>query len=333
VRRTGALLLLTASTIVAGAAPAGAQLTSSRYIAVLPFQSSAADSTLAAELYRSFLAGVRPGSFLRLLPPESVDRAVGEGGVRGVLASAWTLQDYASRSGSAFIIGSVVSRTDEGGIELTSAVYAQDDGKVIRVSSQDYGSTGEALAGMDGFARRMSHPRNLTSTDTAFFYSVIVPGLGQLSQGKWKHALASVSLVGLAALYAVTTPDATIYTVPAGRFVIDWDSGLQRWIYTVGGVEYERETFYTVRYDEMRRAERSRRQQRDAETRRDRAKALLVGAWILNVFDTLYLAGRPVDTTRFFQLVSELEPDQDGPLRFSLRLHFPIPGKAGRGGR
>jgi hypothetical protein len=322
--RAGFAIILAAA-ILTGAPPAMAQLTSSRYIAVLPFQSSAADSTLAAELYRDFLAGVRPLSFLRLLSPEAVNQAVGESGVRGVLASSFALGDYAVRSGSAFIIGGVVSRTDDGAIEVTSAVYAQDDARILRISSQTYGSPNEALADMDSFARRISQPRNLTSSDTAFFYSVFVPGLGQLSQGNWKHALASASLVGLAALYSVAAPHPGVYSVPSGRFSIDWDNGLQRWTYSVGGVEYDRETFYTIRYDEMARAARSPQEQRDAESYRNRAKALLVGAWVVNLFDTLYLASRPVDSRRFFQLVSGLEPSPDGPLRLSLRLLFAIP--------
>ncbi len=329
-RQFRAVAILLVAATLAGVPPARAQMTSSRNIAVLPFQSTAADSTLAAELYRGFLAGIRPLSSLRLLPPATVDWAVGEIGVRGVLASTTALGEYAVRSGSAFVIGGVVSRTGEGAVEVTSAIYAQDDGSVLQVGSQTYDSPSEALADMNRFARRMSHPRNLTSSDTAFFYSVFVPGLGQLSQGNWKHALASASLVGLAALYSASAPPPDLFSIPAGRFSIDWDNGSQQWTYSVGGVAYDQESYYAIRFDEMERAERSLKQRGDAENYRKRARALFLGAWILNVIDTLYLASRPVDSRRFFQLVTELETGPSGLLDFSLRLRFNIPEKERR---
>jgi hypothetical protein len=332
-RRFRAVAILLVAAILAGAPPAWAQMTSSRNIAVLPFQSTAADSTLAAELYRGFLAGIRPLSSLRLLPPGAVEQAVGATGVRSALANTTALGEYAVRSGSAFVIGGVVSRTEEGAIEVTSAVYAQDDGRVLQVGSQTYDTPSEALDGMDRFARRMSHPRNLTSSDTAFFYSVFVPGLGQLSQGSWKHALVSASLVGLAALYSAAAPEPDFFSVPAGRFSIDWDDVSEHWRYSVGGVVYDRESYYTIRFDEMKRAERSLGQRREAEDYRKRAKALFVGAWILNVFDTLYLASRPVDSGRFFQLVTGLEPGPSGLLDLTLRLRINFPEKERREGR
>ena len=303
-----------------------AQLTSNRNVAILPFICEPADSLLANLLQKRFLAGIRASAFLIVMDSDEIRQSLQETQVTDVLKSGHAMGEYAEETNSAFVIGGVVRREESGGLSVSIIVYGQDDSEIISVESGTYPDEVSALAGVESIARKLSHPRNLTPSDTSFFYSLFLPGSGQISRGRWEHAALSIGLLSAAIVYGLRTPAPDPYTIPEGHFREEWDQDTRIWSFYVGGTEVD-----WIEYDKaykaaLAHAGRASKQRRAVENRRRRAVGYIIGAWMFNLLDTLLISRRNVDGGPFFdQVESAIVADPQTlrlGIRFSIRLPF-----------
>lgn len=324
--RRGGLFLTAMVFLVANSCPYGdtcGQLTSSSKVTVLPFLSGPADSTLADEVRTGFLLGLRPGLGLRI-------EATGAQDLRGphlkeMLASANALGDYSQDSGSAFLVGGVVHRTPDGGLEVASVVYGQDDQAIRAVVVQTIPQGSPGNAGNE-LGRRLSQPRYFSPADTPFFYSLLVPGAGQLSMGYPGHALAAVVMVAAPLAYGLATPDPDPFVIDFGYYVRRWNYITRDYDYYLGGDQVS-ESIYLEALGIAQDHARAAASERDAaKTRRRVATGLAVLGYVLNVADTLFLSRRRVDASPFFEILDRIELDwsASGPVTARAGLRIPI---------
>lgn len=303
-----------------------AQLTSNRNVAVLPFVSNPADSTLAQHLYRRFMAQMRSGAFLKVMEADGIRQSLGETDVSDVLKSGHTMGEYAESTNSAFVIGGVIQREASGAVMVTIAVYGQDDSEILMMESRMYTDEASALTGIESLAKKISHPKNLTSYDTAFFYSLLMPGAGQISRGKWGHAALSVGLLSAAVMYGLSTPTPDHYVIPHGRYREEWDEAAYKWRFYVGGTEVNWIEYEIANDADRAHASRALNERRAAERRRERAVGFVIGAWIFNLIDTLLISRRNVEGKPFFDQVESAisvypQTSQLG-IGFTIRFYF-----------
>lgn len=311
---------------IVGPDAALAQLTSDRNVAILPFISEPADSLLAHHLYQRFLAGIRPSAFLIVMDSDVIHQSLQETQASDVVRSGHAMSVYAERNNSAFVIGGVVRREASREIKISTVIYGKDDNKIISVESRTYPDEVSALAGVESLARELSHPRNLTPSDTSFFYSLLLPGSGQISRGEWGHAALSIGLLSAAIIYSLGIPDPDPYTIPQGYLRQEWDYVTRKWSFYVGGIEVDWIEYDKAYISAHARAGRAADQRRAVQSRKSRAVKYILGAWIFNLIDTLLISRREVDGKPFFDQVEsaiKVYPQTSRlGIRFSIRLPF-----------
>lgn len=321
--------LLLATLLAAGLpAPAGAQLTSSRKVTVLPFLSSPADSTLARQLYRDFLGSIQAARRNLMIPGESETiRSLDREPIGSLVTSTGSLSSFSDRTGSAFVIGSALRRLPDGGVEVGTMVYGKEDQSLRAVEMRRFDDPDAAVRGVVALAEHIAHPRNLSPSDTPFFYSLLLPGAGQASLGRWDHAILSLGFVAGSVVYGLSTPDADLFAIDHNYYRERWDYAAQQYRYYLGQVEVTEEEFnavFAVAQDHARRALSERRAR---AVRKRRATAMVAAAWVLNIADTLFLTRRRVDGRPFFTLTDSITgrtgpvPDLQLGLRFTLLFH------------
>jgi hypothetical protein len=321
--------ILLAAMLAAGlSTPAGAQLTSSRKVTVLPFLSSPADSTLARQFYRDFLGSIRATRDNLMIPGESETLlSLEREPIGSLVTSTGSLSSFSARTGSAFVIGSAVRRLPDGGVEVGTMVYGREDESLRAVEMRRFDDAGAALSGVVALAGQIAHPRNLTPSDTPFFYSLLLPGAGQASLGRWDHALLSFGFVAGSVVYGMTTPDADPFSIDHGYYRERWDYAAQQYRYYLGLVEVSEDEFNTVFAEAQDHARRALAERRARDVRKRRATAMVAAAWVLNIADTLLLTRRRVDGRPFFALTNSITgraeplPDLQLGLRFTLPIH------------
>lgn len=183
------------------------QMTSSRNVAVLPLLSASRDSSLAEELYRQMVNIMGSAVVGRNVNLDLVGQALKNHEIAGILSNVTKMGEYSREAGAAFLIGGGLRRQPEGALMVSMAVYGVDDGRVLASRSQSFTDTASAKNGVIKIVRAISKPRVLTPSDTPVFYSIFIPGSGQLMMGKPIHALVCSGLVVWAFLsYRDPTP-------------------------------------------------------------------------------------------------------------------------------
>jgi len=292
-----------------------AQTPTSQPVRVLPAFCAPADSGFAVLLQRRFVTGIRPSQFLHLLSLKEVTATVRADELRRTIGSVAGMREYSDLHPAGFLIGTVIGRDDEGNIALSTALYGYEEETLLAVRSQAFADTAQALARIHLLARELTHPRNFSLGDEAFFYSLILPGSGQAHLGKWAHAALSAGLVGVAVLYGVTTPEPDQYRLPDYYFKQVWEYS-EGWRFFVAGQEVSHDEYFDAYQVAVLHKDRAERQ------REDRLTFL---AWLFNLADTLLVSRPGVDGTPFFDLVASvqtrtpLEPESD------IRFHLCIP--------
>jgi hypothetical protein len=306
------LFAMVSLTILSLASPVSAQLTSSRTAAFLPFISAPRDSLLAREIFDRFLGAIRPSATVHRLTEEETVRSLRDRAISDVVNSPTDIARFAYDGGHAFVVAGLVERPSRGGLNLAALVYVQDDQSFRISETRWFSDEATARAGTPDLARTISHPRNFTPSDTAFFYSLIAPGAGQFSLGRWKHGLFFSGMAATSLVYMVTTPEPDRFEVSPEDFRRQYDWRDQSYHYFAFG----REVTY-AEYDAMFReaqvhSTRAREERRRAKVRRNRGTALLIGTWLVNIVDTLLLSQNEANTGPFFSLVQSIREGPSG---------------------
>ena len=281
-------------------------------VMVLPVSVPDGRDDLADRLTAGLRSAVRLTNGQRLSTPEEIASQLGRSSVRTVLSSVSELFEFSELGGTPFIIGGRAQILDDGRIEVSVMLFSREEKAVHAVESAIFSDEEAAVAGISALTFELTHPRNYSPADTAFFYSLILPGMGQLNQGEPLHAALSAGAVLAAILYGTTTPRPDQYR-------LNWDSyqavpvwGTDVYRFMIYDTEVSEEEFYTRLTADRIRNMRAIDQRRMVENRRKRTGYLLAGAYILNLFDTLILTRRKVDTGSFFTRL-ELVPDLASP--------------------
>ncbi len=175
-------------------APVHAQMTSSRSVAVLPLVASSSDSALAAVLDQRLIETITPALQRRGLQLELVGQDRTPRQIARLITQPMDLQKFTRSHEAAFLIGGGLHRLPEGDLLATLILFCLDERKIIASEWQTFSTTEEAVAGIREMADQIARPRTLTPTDTPIFYSMVVPGMGQLMVEQPVHAIACAGL-------------------------------------------------------------------------------------------------------------------------------------------
>jgi len=289
-----------------------AQVSYLEQVMVLPVSVPTGRDDLADRLTTGLRSAVRLSGGQRLSTQEEVTDQLGRRSVRTVLSSVSQLFEFSELGGTSYIIGGKAHIFDDGRVEVSVMLFSRDEKAVHAVESAIFSGEEAAVAGISALTSELTHPRNYAPADTAFFYSLVLPGMGQLNQGEPLHAAISAGAVLAAILYGATTPR-------SDQFRLNWDSykavpvwGTDEYRFMIYDTEVSEEEFYSKLSVDRIRNIRAIDQRRSVENRRKRAGYLLAGAYILNLFDTLILTRRKVETGSFFTRL-ELVPDLSSP--------------------
>jgi len=306
------------------APPIQAQSDDGKRITIIPFMGAPGDSLLAGQLYRHFLGGIRTSASIKVVGEQEVSRSLESSRIADVMASTAAMDMYALSSGSAYVLGGVVRRLPDGGLDVAALVYGLDDHALRAVESRRYTDEAAAETDMADLARTISHPRNLTPSDTAFFYSLLLPGAGQASLGRWDHAALCLGLTASLIVYkqAIPTPDP--FFIRGDDFVERYDYWERRYRYYVYRQEVSAEEFNEALSLAQEHARHAADERRSVERRQRLTTNLLVVSWLFNIVDTLILSRRKVDGRPFFTLVESLPGQPESTTLPSIGFHLHI---------
>ncbi len=326
------ILLSTAALTLALPATGRAQGAVDRVV-VLPPATSEVEDGFADDLYVAIREGTRVYPTQQLVPAEETARLLERYQVRRILGSRDVLREFAEQAEARFIVGAVAARNGDGLIEVSLMLYSLEEHEIKDVRIGTWAET-ETIAGTRALARELTHPRNYSPADTSFFYSLLIPGLGQLQQGAVVHAVASAGLVAGAIVYGATAPQPDNFRLKWERFQAQRIPGTNEYNYIIDGQIRPEAEFYEILSDARRHNIAAERSRQISDRRQKRAGRLLVGAYILNLIDTLFLTRHTVDTRSFF-LNLEALPAADrtgagGMPGVRLRLVVPLGRPAAR---
>lgn len=171
------------------------QLTSSKNVVLLPFVAPSPDTTLAADLYKTFLSGIRQLRSGAITIQTELYRKLERDEITEILSQTTSMGTYATRVGAAFLICGAARRLQDGEVQVSLALYGTDDRRMLASDTHIYTNEEKARTGILEMAREYTHPRSFTPSDTPILYSLLIPGTGQLSLGEPEHALLSVGLI------------------------------------------------------------------------------------------------------------------------------------------
>ena len=171
------------------------QLTSSKVVTIMPFVSSEADSALAATCHAAFLLGIRKQNTGVIVIEAERARELSWTELKDVVKDVTSMGKYAMSSSSAFLVCGAIRTMENGNIQFSLAFFGTDDRRILFTDLHLYENEEEAVSAMAETAREHTHSSNFTPADTPIMYSMIVPGIGQLSMGETAHAVASVGLI------------------------------------------------------------------------------------------------------------------------------------------
>lgn len=296
-------------------------------MAILPFLSSATDSSFAADYSAAFRKGIRQGNWLRLMERSEGEDGLDRVGLKRMLGSPTSLRDYLRSTSSSFLITGVMSRASEGTVEVSSIIYSRDEGGVVSMEQRSYPDERSARDDAARLGSALSHPSRFVTGDTAFFYSMILPGAGQLSMGRWRWALASVGLLGGSVLYRNSLPDGDPFRYDDSRFQSyrEVRDGSFLYVYLVDDEEVSQELYEQKMKEDRAHSSMALLDRRRAAARKQEANLYILGAYIFNIMNTLLLSRKDADGQSFFSLVQSLEETPSGLApRTTLQIRLPI---------
>lgn len=286
-----------------------AQTAAKQRVVVLPFAADEVDLDLSRELYDGFLEDLRIFSWQELASSGRVAEMVDNKSVTEIIEQLSTIEAFVDRTGTAFLVGGIVRRLEDGRIEVYTLIYSDAEKRIRDVQNRIFEDEDEARSSIGRLGYDITHPRNYSPSDTSFFYSLLVPGMGQLQQGAPAHAVLSAGMVFGAILYGVTTPR-------PDEFKIKWENyqptpipGTTDYRFLIQNQEVPEEEFYRILSEDRRRSIIASAERRAAASRKKRATRLLVGAYIFNLVDTLLLTRRDIDTRSFFIRLEAVSDD------------------------
>ncbi|MFC1627641.1 hypothetical protein ACFL3H_00835 [Gemmatimonadota bacterium] len=310
----GAMLLLRPT--------ASAQVGSIEQVVVLPVSVPDGRNDLSDRLTDELRSGVRHSAFQRLSTPEEVAQQLDGRSAGSVMKSVSKLLEFSEFRGTAFIIAGVASVLDDGSIEVSILLFSRSEKAIHAIKSASFSDEDEAVTGIRTLAFELTHPKNFAPVDTAFFYSLIIPGMGQLNQGEPLHAAVSAGFVLAAILYGVATPSHNSFNLDWASYRADPIYGTDQYRFTIHDTDVSEEEFYRRLSADRQRNTRAYLQRIEVKQRRKRANIFLAGAYLFNLVDTMILTRRELDTGPFFM---RLEAVSDPALpytdpRFQVRV-------------
>jgi|GEM_PF-1051422 len=293
------------------------------HILVLPPVTAGLDSQLIGDLHAALRTGTRVFPSQRLLDTVVTRERLGSRPVRRILSSRTELREFAESSGARFVIGSIFNGSPSGQVEVSLLLYSISEDEIREVQYGDWAAA-EAASGTRELARELTHPRYYSPSDTPFFYSLFVPGLGQFQQGAYAHAAVSSGLVLGALIYQSLIPRPDNFRLDWENYHVQRIADTNEYLYMIGSRVYPEEEFYEILSEARRHNIRAERERREAKISRRQASHLLVGAYIFNLLDTLVLTRRRIDTRSFFLNLEALPGPGTGGTGLQLRLRIPL---------
>ncbi|MFO7769170.1 MAG: hypothetical protein R6W82_09500 [bacterium] len=298
-----------------GTSSALAQTGVDRNVALLPFLSSTADSTFAAEYSAAFRSGIRRGNWLRLMEEEDGGGPEDLGSLRKTLRSPGSLREYLTTRSSSFLITGVMTREPGGRVEVSSIVYSREEGAVVGLEKRSYPDEEAAREDAPRLGSALSHPSRFVTGDTAFFYSMILPGAGQLSRGRPGWALVSAGLVVGSFVYRNSLPDGDPFRFDSSRFqdYREVRDGRFQYVFLVDGEEVTQEYYEQKVREDRAHSATAMLDRRRAAAKKGEASLFVLGAYVFNIMNTLFLSGREADDGQaFFSLIKSFEQTPSG---------------------
>ncbi len=322
--RMALLVSLAGLLAVTGTTRIDAQQLSLQRIAFLPLVADEAISDIAA----TFEARLR--SELRLPPGKALfDQAQLDGLLENrdsgtILSRISEMQRFATMAGVAFLVGGVLTESDNGGYEFNLLIFDEDTRQIAHVSGYTFADDAALFRGAEEVLAILARSRTFASADSAFLLSILIPGLGQLQKDKPVHALVSAGLVGLSIVYATSTPDPDPYEFSRTGFESPYNWLTNEFDYTIEGTPVSAEVYYRTLDENWEHHLTARAGRRAIKIRRKRASALLVAAYFFNVVDALVLAKEKTDTSPFFLSLEGVSgsPGSNRPGGMSLQLRI-----------
>jgi len=327
VRRRGLLLGVVALLAMAlQPVPVRAQYLTTDHILFLPTYARAPHEALAAEVHDRLRAGIVVPPGKRLIERERVAELIEGRRLSDLVGDVTELGDLAGSTGVAFVVATVLRERRDGGFEISGISFSREEREILNCVTMVFASAADLRAGLGEMARELSKATNYSSSDSALFLSLVIPGLGQVLKERPLHGLMSFGLFGGALTYALTIPRADQFVFDRDKFTnqYDWSTGEND--YFVFGSNVGAEAFFAELDGDWDHHLRASAQRRLEAIRRKRATGLVVAAYLFNLVDVLVLTRTPLDTRSFFLGLEAIPDTGSGPdcdmLRLRLRVRF-----------
>lgn len=320
------MVLLAGLAMSTGHVQTSAQQLSLQRVALLPLVSdeSIRDVTEAFQDRLKRVLRLPPGK--ALLEQSSMDGLLANRSVEGILSRTNEMEMFASTAGVSYLIGGVLTKLDDDGYEFHLLVFDEDGRQIVSVHNYSFANEDALLGGAEDVAAELARARNYTSADSAFFLSILLPGVGQLQKQKPVHALVSAGLVGLSIIYAASTPDPDPYEFSREGFEAPFNWATETYDYTIEGTTVTAAEYFHVLDENWEHHLRAQAERRAVKVRRKRATGLVAAAYLFNVVDSLVLARKRPDSSPFFLslegVAGQSDISQPAGLSIQLRISF-----------
>jgi len=320
------LAAVLATCLIPDTRPVRAQYLRIEEILVLPVLAESGDEALATEIHEALLSGISVPPGKHITERTRLETIMSDRRLSDVVEDASGLSELAGSTGVAFVVATVLRRPSGGGFELSSVSFSREEKEVLNCVAFRFASEAELRAGLDELAGELSKAGNYSSSDSALFLSLVVPGLGQVLKEKPLHGLLSVALFGGALAYALTIPRADRFTFDRDKYTTQFVWNEQQWHYLVYGSDVGAAAFFAAADEDWEHHLQAAAARRLEEVRRRRATGLVVAAYLFNLVDTLVLTSAELDTRPFFvglEAIPDSGPFPGSPvLRIGFGLRF-----------
>ncbi|MFC1529171.1 hypothetical protein ACFL6R_00465 [Gemmatimonadota bacterium] len=246
--------------------------------------------------------------------------------VSDILQNPLSIKQFTIMTGIEYIIGGVVSESPDGSIQVSMMVFSGDEQAVLSTETRQYADPGAVLDDIENLCDYLSQPKHYMPRDSAFFYSLILPGSGQFSLGHKDHALITWGAISAALLYGLLNPQPDMFEYKRESFWEEWNAVEGQWHFYANGEELLVDEYLLVRAAAENRAEKALGERTTFQRRRNLSRWLVGSLWLLNLADTLFLSTRVNEGRTFFSLVSTVEPGPGSSYNPScgvgIRLHI-----------
>jgi hypothetical protein len=319
-------LIVLVAGLTIGPIPARAQFLAIEQVLLLPTVAEAPHEALAADMHAQLLREIVVPPGKTLLDRERVANLVAGRRISDMVADVASLGELASTSGAAFVVATILRERSGGGFELSGISFSREEREVINCVTLTFTSETDLRARLGEMSRELSKAANYSSTDSALFLSLILPGLGQILKEKPLHGLVSMGLFSGSLIYALTIPKADPFEFDRDKFTTQYNWDSQEYDYLVHGSNVGAEAYYEAADEDWEHHRQAAADRRLEEIRRKRATGLIVASYLFNMVDALVLTRKELDTRPFFIGLEAIPDPGPGPgsemLRFQLRVTF-----------